>query len=130
MNRTVLTDEQWVTIWAFLATHPRVYVGQPEACRRFLNAVLWVLRSGAQWRLLPVELGHWNSVFKRFSRWAERGVWTNLHRQVAHDPDLQEVFMDSTIVRAHACAAGQKKVPRRPKPWDAPEAASAPRFMR
>jgi len=68
MNRVVLTDEQWVTIWTFLAAHPRVYVGRPEACRRFLNAVLWVLRSGAQWRLLPVELGRWNSVLNRFSR--------------------------------------------------------------
>ena len=111
MNRVVLTDEQWVTIGAFLTAHPRVYVGPPELCRRFLNAVLWVLRSGAQWRLLPAEWGHWNSVFKRFARWAERGVWTDLHQHVAHDPDLQEVFLDSTVVRAHACAAGAKKHP-------------------
>ena len=130
MNRVVLTDAQWVTIWALLVAHPRVYVGRPDACRRFLNAVLWVLRSGALGRLLPVELGHWNSVFKRFSRWSERGVWTDWHQQVAHDPDLQEVFLDSTIVRAHACAAGQKKVLPRRKPWGAPAAASAPRFMR
>lgn len=68
MNRTVLTDEQWVTMWAFLAAHPRVYVGQPEACRRFLNAVLWVLRSGAQGRLLPAEWGRWNRVYSSASR--------------------------------------------------------------
>jgi transposase len=107
MDRTVLTDEQWATIWAFLAAHPRVYVGRPEACRRFLNAVLWVLRSGAQWRFLPAQFGRWNSVFKRFARWSERGVWADLHRHVIVDPDWQEVFLDSTIVRAHACAAGQ-----------------------
>lgn len=112
MDRTKLTEAQWATIWAFLVTHPRVYAGRPETSRRFLEAVLWVLRSGAQWRLLPPELGHWNSVFRRFSRWGERGVWTDWHRQVAHDPDLQEVFLDSTIVRAHACAAGQPKAPR------------------
>jgi transposase len=127
MNRAVLTDEQWATLWACLARHPRVYVGRPEACRRFLDAVLWVLRSGAQWRFLPAELGRWNSVFKRFARWGERGVWTDLHRHVAQDPDWQEVFLDSTIVRAHACAAGQKKAPRWRKPWGAPAAASAPR---
>ena len=47
-------------------------------------------------------------MFKRFSRWAERGVWTDWHQQVAHDPDWQEVFLDSTMVRAPACAAGQQ----------------------
>jgi hypothetical protein len=80
--------------------------------------------------LLPAAFGQWNSVFERFARWAERGVWTDLHRHVAHDPAWQEVFLDSTVVRAHACAAGAKKARRRPKRWDAPEAASAPRCMR
>lgn len=128
MNRVVLTDEQWVTIWAFLVAPPRVYVGRPDPCRRFLNAVLWVLRRGAQWRLLPVDLGHWNRGFKRFSRWGEHGVWTDLHQHVAHDPDLQEVFLDSTLGRAHAGAAGQQKAPRWRKPWDVPAAVSAPKF--
>ena len=96
MNRVVLTDEQWVTIWALLVAPLRVDVGRPEAGRRFLNAVLGVLRRGAPGRLLPVEWGRWYSVFKRFSRWAERGVGTDWHRQVAHDPDWQEGFLDSS----------------------------------
>src|SRR5512143_179035 len=125
MNRVVLTDEQWVTIWTFLVAHPRVYMGRPEACRRFLNAVLWVLRSGAQWRLLPTELGYWNRVFKRFSRWGEHGVWADWHRYMAHDPDWQKVFWDSTLVRAYACAAGQPKAPRWRKRWGVPVVASA-----
>jgi acetolactate synthase small subunit len=126
MNRVVLTDAQGVTIWTLLVAHPRVYVGRPEACRRFLNAVLWGLRRGAPGRLLPVEWGRWHSVFQRFSRWAERGVGTDWHRQVAHDPDWQEVFLDSTIVRAHACAAGQKKYPRGGSPGALPRRLQHP----
>lgn len=108
MNRAVLTDEQWAIVVAFLSGCAGVYVGSEKACRRFVAAVLWVLRSGAQWRLLPPEFGHWNSVFKRFARWCKQGVWEALHRHVAQHPDLQHVFLDSTVVRANACAAGAK----------------------
>jgi transposase len=86
-------------------------------------------RGVAQRRLLPPERGNWNSVFKRFARWSERGVWADLHRHVAADPDLQEVLLDSPGVRAHACAAGAKKAVPRPKPWGARAAASVPKSI-
>jgi transposase len=108
MNRAVLTDEQWGLILPFLMAHSRVYVGAQAVCRRYLDAVLWILRSGAQWRFLPRDLGAWNSIFKRFARWCQRGVWADLQAHVAAEPDLQEVLIDSTIVRAHACAAGAR----------------------
>jgi len=105
-NGAELTDTEWQAIYGLLVLNGPGYVGSEENCRRFLNAVLWILRSGAQWRLLPASLGKWNTVFKRFSRWCKRGVWQNLHKSCSQHPDLQHVLIDSTIARAHACAAG------------------------
>jgi|CXWL01.1.fsa_nt_gi transposase len=105
-NRLEISDEEWGVICPILKAHARVRLCDEAKCRAFLVAVLWMLRSGAQWRLLPESLGHWNSVFKRFSRWCEHGVWKALHEGCIHLPDLQTVFIDSTVARAHACAAG------------------------
>ena len=105
-SRLEISDEEWGVIHPILKAQPRVRLGNEAKCRAFLVAVLWVLRGGAQWRLMPGSLGNWNSVFKRFSRWCEHGVWEAVHKGCVHLPDLQTVFIDSTVIRAHACAAG------------------------
>ena len=105
-KRLEISDEEWRVIYPILAIHGHVRAASEAACRAFLVAVLWVLRSGAQWRLLPPELGQWNSVFKRFSRWCRHGVWQALHTACSHLPDWQSILIDSTVVRAHPCAAG------------------------
>ena len=104
-------------MYAFLKSHPNVYAGSQEKCRRFVEGVHWVLRSGAQWREMPERYGKWNSVYTRYSRWEEQGIWAEMQAHFAHDPDMESIIFDSTIIRAHPCAAGgsKKTVPSRNK---------------
>jgi transposase len=104
-----LSDEQWQKMLPLLQSHPNVYVGQELECRRFLSAVLWITRSGAQWRLLPREYGYWNGVYRRFARWTAQGVFEHLHQAFAGDADMEHLLIDSTIIRAHPSAAGARK---------------------
>jgi transposase len=110
MSNMSLQDQQWVKIRDFLKNEPHAYIGKnEEECRRFVEAVLWISRSGAQWRLLPTEHGKWNTIYKRFARWCDQGVWERMLQHLADDPDMENGMIDSTIVRAHPCAAGAQK---------------------
>ena len=109
MSTLTLSDTQWSKIVNFLKTCPDIYTGQEIHLRRFIQAVLWITRSGSQWRLLPKSYGNWNSVYKRFARWCDKGVFQRLHQHFVNDPDMEWLIIDTTIVRAHPCAAGALK---------------------
>jgi transposase len=101
MDRLVLSDDQWETMSGLI-------IGRPDQCgstgrdnRMFVEGVLWIVRTGSPWRDLPEAFGEWNSVFRRFSRWSEKGVWRRIFEAVSDDPDFEYLIVDSTIVRAH-----------------------------
>ena len=73
--------------------------------RRFVGAVLWAARTGAPWRDLPDRPGEWNTAWRRFGRWAAKGVWGRVMAAL-RDPDLEWLILDPTRARAHPCAAG------------------------
>ncbi len=77
--------------------------------RLFSEAVLWIARTGSPWRDMPAEFGRWNSVYTRFARRANDGVWQRVFTELAKDADFEEVFLDSTIVRAHQHSSGAAK---------------------
>ena len=124
-----ISGEQFERVYGLLRHERKIHTKEREQVRVFLEAVFWIDRSGAQWRFLPAEYGEWNSVYKRFARWDDLGVWERVFAGVADDPDLQAVMIDATVVRAHAGAAGAPKKPgiRRRRGWGARAAGSAPR---
>ena len=106
MSTSKLTSEQWSKILDFLKERTGVYVKSEQECKRFIEGVLWMSRSGAPWRMLPAEYGKWYSVYRRFARWNEQGIWEKMHQHSADEPDMEHLIIDSTTVRAHPCAAG------------------------
>ena len=106
---STLLEGQWSKIYGYLLEHPRAYAGREQKCLRFIEAVAWMARAGCPWRMLPASYGNWNSIYKRFARWCDNGVWADLHKALLDEPDMRWGLIDSTIVRAHACAAGALK---------------------
>ena len=107
MRRYEIDDRAWERVKELLPGQS-THVGRTaKDNRQFLNAVLWIARSGAPWRDLPERFGPWNSVYQRFRRWAKKEVWQQVF-EALQEPDLDWVMLDSTTIRAHQQAAGQK----------------------
>lgn len=106
--RLVLSDLQWNRIEKLCVGKAEDPGGTGADNRMFVEAVLWITRTGSPWRDLPAAFGKWNSVFVRFNRWSEGGVWQRILTALSDDPDFEYLMLDSTIVRAHQHAAGAK----------------------
>ena len=120
-KRYELSVEQWTRVEGWLPGE-RGDPGRSAADNRlFVNAVLWVLRSGARWSDLPARYGKWKSVHKRFSRWARAGVWERLLGAPSKDPRNDYVMLDATLVKAHQQAATGKGGHPRRRLWDVAE---------
>ena len=108
MIRTLLSDSQWERIAPLIPGKPGDPGRHGEDNRGFLEATLWIARTGAPWRELPCEFGNWNSVFRRFRRWATKGIFESLFKTLSGDPDFEYAMIDGTIVRVHQHGAGAK----------------------
>lgn len=113
-RRHELSEAQWELVKDLLPGKD----GDPGRTARdnrlFVNAVLYVAKTGIPWRDLPGRFGNWNSVWRRFDRWCASAVWTRVAK-VLGEPDLEELHMDSTTVKAHQVASGSRRQPSEKK---------------
>ena len=111
-ERKMLSDAQWARIEPLCAGKEGDRGRTGEDNRRFVEAVLWIGRTGSPWRDLPPRFGKWNTVFQRFRRWAKKGVFQRMFEELSSELDLGEVQIDGTNMRVHQDATRKKGAPR------------------
>lgn len=119
-----LTDDQWGRLAPFMPGGCRGKRGPRTNNRLFIDALLWMARSGGRWRDLPKSYGDYRTVKRRYYDWIERGVLTAILEALNRDVDLEWLCIDSTVIRAHSQAAGARKEKGglMPKAWAGPKA--------
>ena len=130
-SRLLLSDDAWGRIAVVLRAVKHPAGAPPELSDRdFVEAMLFLARTGTPWRDLPGRFGNWDAVYQRFRRWEAAGYWRALFERLPGEAlaAVEAVFFDSTVIRAHAHAAGaprKKGAPRR-RGWAAAAAATRP----
>jgi transposase len=105
-RRHDLSDQTWGLLAPLLPGREGVWGGVAQNNREFLNAVIWILRSGAPWRDLPPAYGGWKNTHRRFCRWRDAGVWEALLEQLIVQPDYEWLMIDASHCKVHPHAAG------------------------
>ena len=108
MDRFSLTDTQWERMEPFCLGKPADPGRTGGDNRLFVEAVLWIVRTGSPWRDLPPLFGKWNTVFKRFRDWVKADVFKRLFDAVSDEPDMEYAMVDATIVKVHRHGQGAK----------------------
>jgi transposase len=108
LPRHAISDADWERIEHLLPGRRGQHGGVAKDNRLFIDAVLYVARTGIPWEDLPARFGKHNSAWRRFDRWAKKGRWKAI-MDALRDDDLEWLILDSTAVRAHPTAAGAKK---------------------
>jgi transposase len=96
LDRLVLSDEMGGRMAPHVIGDARTRGTSGRDNRMFVEGVLWIVRTGSPWRDLPDAFGDWNSVFRRFSRWSQKGVWDRIFAAISDDPDFEYLIVDST----------------------------------
>ena len=108
IHRHDITERKWLLIKDRLPGREGGWGGVAHDNRRFINAIFWILRTGAPWRDLPREYGDWKNTHRRFCRWRDKGVWEKLLEIFIDEPDMEWLMIDASHSKVHPHAAGAK----------------------
>jgi transposase len=107
-KRHDISDRVWAVLEPHLMGRKGTWGGNARDNRKFINAVFWILRTGAPWRDLPPSYGDWKNTHRRFCRWRDKRFWEKLLEIVIGEPDFEWLMIDATFVKVHPHAAGAK----------------------
>jgi transposase len=105
-HRHDISDELWQKIEPHTLGRKGTWGGNARDTRMFINAVFWILRTGAPWRDLPTDYGDWKNTQRRFCRWWDKGVWERILEAVVIEKDCEWLMIDASYVKAHQHAGG------------------------
>lgn len=107
-RRHDISDRVWQLLEPRLPGRKGAWGGRARDNRLFINAVFWILRTGAPWRDLPPDYGDWKNTHRRFCRWRDQGIWESLLEQLVTEPDYEWLMIDASHIKVHPHAAGAK----------------------
>ncbi len=100
-RRHDISDETWKLLEPHLPGREGVWGGIAEDNRLFIDAVFWILRTGAPWRDLPPDYGGWSNAHRRFIRWRDKGIWEKLLDILIDEPDYEWPMIDASHCKVH-----------------------------
>ena len=105
-RRHDISDRVWGLLEPHLPGRKGSWGGVATDNRRFINAVFWILRTGAPWRDLPSEYGGWKNTHRRYCRWRDKGIWESLLEEVITEPDYEWLMIDASHIKVHPHGTG------------------------
>ncbi|PHM22041.1 conserved hypothetical protein [Xenorhabdus innexi] len=107
-RRHDISDHVWNLLEPHLPGRKGAWGRVADDNRLFINAVFWILRTGAPWRDLPTDYGDWKNTHRRFCRWRDKSIWEGLLEQLITEPDFEWLMIDASHIKVHPHAAGAK----------------------
>lgn len=105
-RRHDISDYVWNLLSPHLPGRQGMWGGKAKDNRQFINAVFWILRTGAPWRDLPADYGDWKNTHRRFCRWRDKGIWESLLEKLVNDADFEWLMIDASHIKVHPHASG------------------------